>query len=187
MISRERILKALDHQESDRIPRDLGGTESSGMTANSLFKLCTYLHIPTTLKIFEPYQYVAYITDELKEKFKIDTANLTIEPRNWMKQINPFNFEVILPREWHEETCEDESTLVRSKDGKVVARRPKDGHYFDTVNPPLETITEPGLMAQYKETIFSFDLPSFADESVEHLQSRAEVLYKRDKCTCGQA
>ena len=36
MISRERILKALNHQETDRIPRDLGGTESTGMTANSL-------------------------------------------------------------------------------------------------------------------------------------------------------
>ncbi len=80
MTSRERILKALNHQECDRIPRDLGGTESSGMTANSLFKLCTHLRIPATLKIFEPYQYVAYITDELKEKFKVDTANLTNLP-----------------------------------------------------------------------------------------------------------
>jgi len=89
MISRERILKALNHQETDRIPRDLGGTESSGMTANSLFKLCNHLHIPAPLKIFEPYQYVAYIMDELKEKFKVDTVNLTMEPENWVKRVNP--------------------------------------------------------------------------------------------------
>jgi len=183
MISRERILKALNHQETDRIPRDLGGTESSGMTANSLFKLCTHLHIPATLKIFEPYQYVAYIMDELKEKFKVDTVNLTLEPENWVKRVNPFNFEVLLPKEWCEEICKDESSVVKSKDGKVVARRPKGGYYFDPVNPPLETIAEPGLLAKHKKTIFSFDLPSFADESVEHLQSRSEVLYDRGECT----
>ena len=183
MISRERILKALNHQETDRIPRDLGGTESTGMTANSLFKLCSHLHIPATLKIFEPYQYVAYIMDELKEKFKVDTVNLTLEPENWVKRVNPFNFEVLLPKEWYEETCKDESSVVKSIDGKVIARRPKGGYYFDPVNPPLETITEPGLLAKHKETIFSFDLPSFADEPIEHFQSRAEVLYDRGECT----
>lgn len=43
---------------------------------------------------------------------------------------------------------------MKSIDGKVVARRPKGGYYFDPVNPPLETITEPGLLAKHKETIF---------------------------------
>jgi len=68
--------------------------------------------------------------DELKEKFKVDTVNLTMEPENWVKRVNPFNFEVLLPKEWYEETCKDESSVVKSIDGKVVARRPKGGYYF---------------------------------------------------------
>lgn len=71
MTSRERILMSLQHKEPDRIPGDLGGTESSGITAFALHKLNTFLKIQGKLKIFEPYQYVVYIEDHVKRN--IDT------------------------------------------------------------------------------------------------------------------
>lgn len=182
MTARERIQKALDHEESDRIPRDLGGTESSGITAYALSNLQTYLRIPADLTIFEPYQYVAYVGNELRTRFKIDTANLTPEPRNWIKQANPLGFDVLLPAKWCEETCEDEATVIRRVDGVVAARRPKGGYYFDPVNPPLRNVTDPVELEQHKETIFSFDFPSFADESAENLQKRAQVMQARGDC-----
>lgn len=38
-------------------------------------------------------------------------------------------------------------------------------------------------LEQYAPAIFSFDLPSFADETIENLQSRAQGMRKRDDCT----
>ena len=183
MTSRERIMKALKHEESDSIPRDLGGTESSGMTAYSMFNLHNYLQIQAELKIFEPYQYVAYVGDELRARFGIDTANLTLEPGTWVKRTTPWGFDVLLPEKWREETCEDGGTIVRRADGVVGARRPNGGYYFDPINPPLQDIAEPQELEQRKEAILSFDLPSFADESAEHLQRRAEAMHAKGDCT----
>lgn len=183
MTSRERILKALNHEEPDRIPRDLGGTESSGITAYALSNLHTYLRFPNKLKIFEPYQYVAYVGNELRTRFKIDTANLTPEPRNWIKQTNPLGFGVLLPEKWCEKTYEDGATVILRADGVIAARRPRGGYYFDPVNPPLQNIVDPVELEQYRTTIFSFDLPSFADESDKDLQERAQQMHAGSKCT----
>ena len=183
MTSRERMLKTLNHEEPDRIPRDLGGTESSGMTAYALFNLQTYLGMPPRQKVFEPYQYVAYIREELKTRFGIDTANLTPEPRNWIETTNPLGFDVLLPEMWREESREDGSTEVLGSGDRVVGRRPKGGFYFDPVNPPLEHLVKPEDLEQYKETIFSFDYPSFADESADNLQARARQMHAEGRCT----
>lgn len=182
MTSRERILKAINHEEPDRVPRDLGGTESSGMTAYSLFNLQKHLRVSQDLKVFEPYQYVAYIGDDLRAKFRIDTANLTLEPRSWGKRTNPLGFDVLLPEKWCEETTEDEMTVIRRANGEVAARRPKDGYYFDPVNAPLQSIEDPVELEQHRETIFSFDLPSFVDEPIENLRERAQAMQARDYC-----
>lgn len=183
MTSRERILKALNHEEPDRVPRDLGGTESSGMTAHALSRLHTHLGIPGKLKIFEPYQYVAYVGDDLRARFQIDTANLTPEPRNWVEQRNPAGFDVLLPEKWCEVSCEDGTTVIHRADGVVAARRPEGGYYFDPVNPPLRDIADPAQLEQHRETIYSFDFPSFADESVEELRKRAQAMQARGDCT----
>jgi len=182
MNSRERILKTLNHQEPDRIPLDLGGTESSGMTAYSLFELYNYLDIQAGLRIFEPYQYVAYIGDELTTRFKIDTANLTPEPKSWVKQVNQLGVEVQLPEKWCEEISENGTTIIRRADGTVAACRPRDGYYFDPINPPLQHVTEPAEVDRHKDIIFSFDWPSFVDESGEDLQRRAQEMHNTGKC-----
>ena len=183
MNSRERILKSLKHEEPDRIPRDLGGTESSGLTAYSLHKLNNLLGFTNTPKIFEPYQYVAYIPYELREKFRIDTANLTPEPKNWIQVNNPMDFSVLLPEGWKEETIEDGSTVIRKDDGTISAKRCNNGYYFDPVNPPLQHIEKAEELDKHKETIYSFDYPSFADESLEDIQIRSEKIYTQNKCT----
>jgi len=183
MTSRERILKTINHEEPDRVPRDLGGTESSGMTAHSQFNLQTHLQITQDLKVFEPYQYVAYIGNDLKAKFKIDTANLTPEPRDWVKRTNPLGFNVLLPAGWREKPGDDGETVVHRTDGTVSARRPKGSYYFDPVNPPLQDVVDHGELEKHRETIFSFDYPSFADEPIQNLQKRAEAMQARDDCT----
>ena len=182
MTSRERIAKAIKHEETDRVPRDLGGTESSGMTAHSLHKLQEHLHIRRNPKVFEPYQYVAYIEDELRERFKIDTENLTPGPKKWVTRKSPAGFEVSLPALWLEETDADGETVVRREDGTISARRPAGGLYFDPVNPPLQNITTHKELTHHCETIRSFDAAFFADEPVERMKERAGIMHVKGAC-----
>ena len=39
MTSRERVQAALEHQEPDRVPLDLGGSHQTGMHVDSVYKL----------------------------------------------------------------------------------------------------------------------------------------------------
>lgn len=183
MTSRERILKTLNHQEPDRVPRDLGGTESSGMTAHALADLLRHLHISQDLHVFEPYQYVAYVGDDLRTRYRIDTANLTRGPKTWVRKNNPRGFQVLLPEQWHEEHDDHGATVVRDVDGRGVAKRPKGGYYFDPVNPPLSAATCPSDIEKHRETIRGFDAPSFADEAPAALRERAKRMHDAGRCT----
>ena len=140
MTSRQRILNALQHREPDRVPRDLGGTESSGMTALALHKLQTHLSLPGAIKVFEPYQYVAYINADLRQRFKIDAANLTPEPAAWTPRHNPAGFDVWLPQLWREDTAADGATVVLGADGRIVVRRPAGGFVFCQVRNILPAL-----------------------------------------------
>jgi len=56
MTPRERIIAALSHKETDKIPVDLGSTESSGITWIPYNKLKNHLNISTVTKVFDMMQ-----------------------------------------------------------------------------------------------------------------------------------
>ena len=68
MNSRQRIQAALNHQQPDRVPLDLGGSATSGMHASSVYKLRQALHLDppgTPVKVVEPYQILGEIKSDL--------------------------------------------------------------------------------------------------------------------------
>ena len=84
MTSRERVVAALRHREPDRVPLDIGGTESSGMTGIAYNRLRAHLGLPPgRTRIFDTGQQVAKIEDDLRDALGIDTVPLLIEPRRW--------------------------------------------------------------------------------------------------------
>ncbi len=72
MTSRERMLKALNHEIPDRIPIDLGGFQT-GIHQKAYKKLLQYLGINDELKILDPVQQLAQPCEELLERFHVDT------------------------------------------------------------------------------------------------------------------
>jgi len=182
MNSRERVLTALSRREPDRVPRDLGGTESSGVTANTLHRLAEHRGLDVVPKVFEPFQYVAYVPDELVDAFKIDTANLTPEPARWTRRRNPHGFDVLLPERWREETDAEGTTEVKNPAGRSVGRRPHMGLYFNPINPPLMDVTSMEGLNAAAATISGFDWPFFVDESDEVMVERAQALHATGRC-----
>lgn len=76
MTSRERILCAISHREPDRVPRDLGATQSSGITAVAYNNLARHLawENPGT-RIYDVVQQLALPDESLLDRFRIDVLD----------------------------------------------------------------------------------------------------------------
>jgi len=72
MTSRERLAKALDHQEPDRVPIDLGGNQT-GIHKFAYQPLLDYLGMRDELTIMDAVQQLARPCEALLERFHVDT------------------------------------------------------------------------------------------------------------------
>ena len=79
MDSRERTTTALNHQEPDQVPLDLGGTAVTGMHVSSVYQLRQALELDepgTPVKVVEPYQMLGEIGTDLMEALGVDVVPL---------------------------------------------------------------------------------------------------------------
>ena len=83
MISRERVLEALNHQEADRIPFDLGGTCTT-IEVDAYEELKKHLGVKSKTRIF--CRRHAEIDEEVLMKFNVDTRYVRINPPSDMKK-----------------------------------------------------------------------------------------------------
>ena len=72
MTSRQRVLKALDHEIPDRVPIDLGGNQT-GIHKFAYQALLDYLGIRDELTIMDPVQQLARPCEAVLERFHVDT------------------------------------------------------------------------------------------------------------------
>ncbi len=176
MTHRDRVLTTLRHEEPDRVPIDLGGTESSGMTAVAYNALKRHLGLPEGCRVFEPYQHVAFIEEPIKDRFDVATYPVIFEPRRWRVGRLPDGSPCELPAGWNTVVRADGCEEVLDREGNVIGRRAASGHHFDPVNPPLAAIESPADLANHRNAIARFDWPQFADETGEQLAHRARGL-----------
>jgi uroporphyrinogen decarboxylase len=71
MSSRQRVLKALNHEIPDRIPIDLGGFQT-GIHRKAYSELLDYLSIKDEVTIMDPVQQLAQPCEELLKRFHVD-------------------------------------------------------------------------------------------------------------------
>lgn len=72
MNSRDRVVAAINHQKTDKIPIDLGGYQS-GICWKAYNGLKEYLNINTETEILEPIQMLAKPEEIILQKFEVDT------------------------------------------------------------------------------------------------------------------
>lgn len=80
LTSRESVNLALNHQEADRVPVDLGGSLGTGMHVSTVYRLRQALGLDkpgTRVKVIEPYQMLGEIKPDLMEALGTDVVNLT--------------------------------------------------------------------------------------------------------------
>ncbi|MCX6089060.1 MAG: methyltransferase [Candidatus Atribacteria bacterium] len=79
MTSRERVIMALNHQQPDKVPFDLGSTLITGIHVSSLHQLKVELGLcgeKDPVKVFDPFQMLGEVDDDLRKVLGVDTIPL---------------------------------------------------------------------------------------------------------------
>ncbi len=135
MNSRERVLAALNHQEADRVPIDLGGHRSSGIAAIAYARLREHLGLPQRpIRVYDPIQQLAVIDQDVLDLFHVDTIELgrafALDDRHWVDWTLPDGTPCQMPAWAAPERLEGEWVL-KNHEGLVVGRMPDGAIYFE--------------------------------------------------------
>jgi uroporphyrinogen decarboxylase len=75
--SRRRVETALNHQEPDRVPYDLGGTVLTGIHEQAYRRLRQHLGLPDVpVQIEDTFQQLARVHDDVKQRLRVDVYGL---------------------------------------------------------------------------------------------------------------
>jgi len=184
MTSRERVLCALNHQEPDRVPLDMGSTSVTGIMASSLHRLREALGLPRrTVRVHEPYQMLGYVDDDVLDALGIDIVGLSLDttffgfPATDWKPFTLFDgTPVLVPGGFNTEMADDGNIYQYPQGNKAYgpsARMPDGGFYHDAIerqDPYDEDSLDPD---EWMPGMYSV----FTDEELRTLQERAEALY----------
>ena len=119
MTSRDRVLRALNHQEPDRVPLDLGGTHDSSIVVEGYDRLKAQFGVSAPTQIMQRMTRAATVDEAVLQALGIDTRAIVIgSPRRSVAA-------ELGPREY------------RDKWG-VERVHPEGGYYYDQRRAPLE-------------------------------------------------
>jgi len=121
MTPRERVRAAINHQEPDRVPTDLGGTNFSTILAPAYLNLMEHLMIPVeaNLELRKISQAVRYPSPVLLDRLGVDTRGV------WFPEAP----DVSIDKDFPDGRWRDEWGAIRIK--------PESSHVYDLVQPPL--------------------------------------------------
>ncbi len=136
MTSRRRVLDAIEHRQPDRVPIDLGGTPSSGISAVAYNRLVRQLNLHVgAAKVYDVVQQLAQPDDAVLDYFGIDVMDVgrafNLSPEAWRATTLPCGEEVLLPSWFAPTVTDDGGWKVLAADGTPIAGMPSTGFFFD--------------------------------------------------------
>ncbi len=143
MTSRERVIAAMNHRETDRVPVDFSGHRSSGIAAIACPKLREYLGLPPRpVRIYDVIQQLAIVDKDVLDRFGVDTIELgrgfTLDDESWTPWMLPDGTSCFVPA-WTPLEREEDRWVIRSQSGRILAHMPDGALYFEqTFFPFLE-------------------------------------------------
>jgi uroporphyrinogen decarboxylase len=148
--SRERILAALSHRQPDRVPIDLSGHRSSGISALLYPKLRSYLGLPPRMvRVYDPVQQLAVVDEDLLDLFGADTIELgrgfALDDKDWTDWVLPDGTPCLMPA-WARPERVSAGWVLRSRTGRVIGQMPEGAIFFEQANYPfLENFNEEAI------------------------------------------
>jgi hypothetical protein len=177
---------ALNHQQPDRVPLDLGGGPVTGMHVSSVYQLRQALKLDppgTPVKVPEPYQMLGEIAPDLIQALGIDVVPLG-SPRtmfgfrteNWKPWTLFDGTPVLVPGDFNTVPEPNGDILMYPEGDHSVppsGRMPKGGFYFDSI-VRQEPIDDDKLNPE--DNLEEFGPVSDAD--LEYYARQADRLYR---------
>ena len=136
MTSRERVLGAFKHLQTDRVPIDLSGHRSSGISAITYPKLRAFLGLPERpVRVYDPVQQLAIVDDDVLDRFGVDTIELgrgfALEDSWWADWVLPDGTPCQMPV-WALPERDGDRWIIRSQEtSRVIAQMPDGALYFE--------------------------------------------------------
>jgi hypothetical protein len=147
LTSRERVERALKHQEPDRVPLDLGGSNATGMHVDSVYLLRQALRLDspgTPIKVIEPYMLLGEIAPDLQDAFGVDVVRLHMpttrfgfKNEDWKSWTTSAGTPVLVPGGFNTEPEPSGEMFLYpqgDKSAPASARMPAGGYYFDAID-----------------------------------------------------
>ena len=176
---RGRVLCALSHQEPDRVPIDLGGMDSTGIHALAYVNLKEHLGMSSSpIKVFDPYQMVAKVEMDVLELIGADVLSVPFDAKKYCEGKLPDGFSAEFPEKWKTVLLSDGSEVILDEDGKVTAKKPESGLYFEPLDHPLENAGSVADIEAKKDVFRNWDWPYFADQTLEEVGEVARHLHE---------
>lgn len=190
MNSRERLTAALNHQQPDRVPVDLGSTAVTGIHVSVLSRLhhAVLGNSDYLVKVIEPYQMLGEVDDQLRLALGIDVVGIT--PRKNLfgfenKNFKPFTLfdgtQVLVPENFNTTTDSNGDLLIYPEGDTSVppsGRMPKGGHFFDSIvrqNPINDDSLNPTDNTEEFAPLSDSDL-SYYQRAIDRLASTDSAI-----------
>lgn len=185
MRSRERVALALNHQEPDRVPLDLGGSPVAGMHVSTVYALRQALKLDppgTPVKVVEPYQMLGEIAPDLVEALGVDvfalggrTTMFGFRNDGWRPWTLFDGTPVLVPGKFNTEPDAKGDISMYPQGDRTAppsGRMPRGGFYFDAVDRQLP-IEEDKLNPE--DNLEEFSLVS--NEELDYFRCETERLW----------
>ncbi len=180
MTGRERVAAPLNHEETDRIPIDFGGSRITGIASIAYKILLKYLGRDEDIQLYDIKQQLAYPSIEMARFMGGDVVQLTrLGPTTgmpflmidrWKEGALTDDSPCLVPEEYDPVSLKD-GTVEIHRDGKPFARRPGGSLYFDVITAPLKDANTP-------EDIDAYTWPDpWTEREEAFLASEIERLY----------
>ena len=164
MTSYERVQKALNHEEPDKIPFDLGGTMVTGINIIALRNLKKYLGLDKPARVKDVITQMAETDEELTDRLRIDVKNVgpKVPGKSRLKDLGK----------------RDGCHFVEDEWGMQWKKPLSGGHYYDLHKSPLAFV----------ETIKDVDNYPWPDAydpfRYEDLKKEADKIVFEDEKAC---
>lgn len=146
MTGRERVLAALNYEQVDRLPVDLGGTKCTSAQVSVVAKLRQALGLDKPgepVKVVEPYQMLGEVAGDLRNVLGIDVVELPgaknmfgFDNADWKPWGTFDGTDVLVPGKFNTQPDAAGAILQYPEGDKSVpasAKMPRDGFYFDAI------------------------------------------------------
>lgn len=156
MTSRDRVLKALSHEETDRVPVDFGAMRSTGIMSIAYSRLTEHLGLEHDTLQYDLVQGLAHPHEEILDRFGVDVLDAGRawydRPEDWRDWTLQDGAPAKVPAWFDPEPDGEGGWRVRGDEGQVVGVMPKSQAYITQTYWPLSDDAH-GLSARTLEDL----------------------------------